>query len=108
MIFFSDINECYEGLNRCEHNCKNTEGSYVCSCKTGYSLKIDGYSCDVSHLSHSNCSSFTSQLYVTQISVNVMITWISVNKTASIQRASTIAPVKMATGLEMMATHVMV
>ena len=37
----SDVNECLTGANDCESSqdggiCKNTFGSYQCSCQTGY------------------------------------------------------------------------
>lgn len=35
---FKDINECNDGINRCEHSCSNTIGSYNCSCLPGYML----------------------------------------------------------------------
>ena len=36
--FFSDIDECAKGTRTCSANavCTNTEGSYKCTCKTGY------------------------------------------------------------------------
>ncbi|CAB4014313.1 EGF-like domain-containing, partial [Paramuricea clavata] len=40
-----DIDECTED-RPCDHNCKNTNGSYVCSCRNGYTLGRDGKSCD--------------------------------------------------------------
>lgn len=47
-IFFPpypDINECAEGLDQCAQNCHNTDGSYTCSCNTGYTLDANGRSC---------------------------------------------------------------
>lgn len=32
-------------IHGCHHNCVNTEGSYRCSCKVGYSLQLDGKTC---------------------------------------------------------------
>ena len=32
-------------IDRCEQNCRNTLGSYNCSCNTGYTLNSDGYLC---------------------------------------------------------------
>ena len=39
-----DINECTEH-KLCAHDCTNTNGSYVCSCRKGYSLGRNGRSC---------------------------------------------------------------
>ena len=41
----ADINECEVGTDSCDENaeCNNTDGSYTCSCNTGYSG--DGQSC---------------------------------------------------------------
>ena len=41
-----DIDECSEESDRCTDNCRNTAGSYTCSCNTGYQLNSNGYSCD--------------------------------------------------------------
>ena len=43
--FFADINECEAGKHNCDSNanCKNTKGSFVCTCKPGYSG--DGVDC---------------------------------------------------------------
>ena len=43
-MFISDINECTNGTNLCEHNCYNTNGSYVCDCEPGYQLS-NGLTC---------------------------------------------------------------
>ena len=36
---FADVNECITGVNNCNANadCNNTEGSFECTCKPGYS-----------------------------------------------------------------------
>ena len=41
-----DINECANNGGGCEHNCVNLLGSYECSCREGYSLAVDGFSCN--------------------------------------------------------------
>ena len=50
MIFLtdvlSDINECTEGINDCAQLCTDTDGSYLCACSLGFSLKGDSYGCD--------------------------------------------------------------
>ena len=42
---YIDIDECAEGIHRCEHNCSNTDGSYACRCALGYRVDRNGYSC---------------------------------------------------------------
>ncbi len=41
----SDENECETRNGGCEHECKNTEGSFLCSCRDGFQLAPDGRSC---------------------------------------------------------------
>ena len=41
----TDINECERGLNKCDHDCHNTIGSYTCSCDLGFSLQDNGLHC---------------------------------------------------------------
>ena len=36
--FLSDVDECSEGTDGCHQQCLNTQGSYICSCNTGYEL----------------------------------------------------------------------
>ena len=44
ILLNSDINECETIPNLCSHNCHNTEGSYECSCHSGYSVDPDNSS----------------------------------------------------------------
>ena len=51
-IFFGvlnsiDIDECEDSNNNdgCEHFCKNTNGSFVCECKPGYSKTVNQLGC---------------------------------------------------------------
>ena len=46
VLMVSDINECAEMNGGCQQLCFNTDGSRLCSCKHGYTLNSDGYSCD--------------------------------------------------------------
>ncbi len=41
----SDVDECTEGIDECDHNCHNTDGSYTCSCNGGYTLHSNGFTC---------------------------------------------------------------
>lgn len=40
-----DVDECALSPKPCNFLCKNTEGSYLCSCPRGYSLQPDGKTC---------------------------------------------------------------
>ena len=42
----SDINECFSSNGGCAHKCSNTDGSFVCSCDSGYELGTDGMACN--------------------------------------------------------------
>ena len=44
-VFYSDIDECVQGLAGCDHNCTNTNGSYYCTCMDGYTLESDNHVC---------------------------------------------------------------
>ena len=44
-MFFIDVDECSEATDGCAQNCTNTNGSYTCSCNTGYRLGNDEHSC---------------------------------------------------------------
>lgn len=46
-LYSLDINECRHYPGRlCAHKCENTEGSYQCSCTTGFKLEHDGRNCE--------------------------------------------------------------
>ena len=38
MLYYIEVNECNQGNGGCEHTCNNTDGSFSCSCNTGYQL----------------------------------------------------------------------
>lgn len=40
-----DVDECIQAPKPCNFICKNTEGSYLCSCPRGYILQENGKSC---------------------------------------------------------------
>lgn len=44
-VFFTDIDECAVNNGGCMHECRNTIGSYVCSCHNGYVLHDNGLDC---------------------------------------------------------------
>lgn len=46
LIIHSDINECNENIDACDHLCSNTVGSYTCSCRSGYRLASNGLTCN--------------------------------------------------------------
>ncbi|XP_071494914.1 sushi, von Willebrand factor type A, EGF and pentraxin domain-containing protein 1-like [Diadema antillarum] len=41
----SYMDECLADNGGCEHSCKNTAGSFQCSCREGYALQDDGKTC---------------------------------------------------------------
>ena len=43
---FIDKNECDDDNHACDHLCTNKEGSYSCTCYTGYTLNEDGLHCE--------------------------------------------------------------
>ena len=45
-LAISDTNECLSRNGGCAHNCSNTDGSFVCSCVSGYELGTDGMACN--------------------------------------------------------------
>lgn len=44
-VFFTDVDECSTNNGGCMQECKNTIGSYVCSCHNGYILHENGHDC---------------------------------------------------------------
>ena len=42
----TDINECSTNNGGCAHSCVNTQGSFTCSCRSGFQLASDGRGCD--------------------------------------------------------------
>lgn len=46
LYLMTDIPECSENIDNCEQLCQNTQGSFSCSCRTGYRLALDGAACN--------------------------------------------------------------
>ena len=42
----SDIDECDEETHQCTQNCMNSNGSYACTCNSGFIIDADGRTCD--------------------------------------------------------------
>ena len=43
---FSDVDECAILNGNCETNCTNNEGSFECSCDTGFALAENSLDCN--------------------------------------------------------------
>ena len=43
--FLIDIDECTANTDGCDQICNNTDGSFQCSCRSGFSLLDDGKTC---------------------------------------------------------------
>lgn len=39
LVYYIDINECLTYNGGCEYNCTNNNGSYSCSCPSGFTLR---------------------------------------------------------------------
>ncbi|XP_078693848.1 uncharacterized protein LOC144923323 isoform X2 [Branchiostoma floridae x Branchiostoma belcheri] len=50
----TDVNECSSGNGGCDHTCVNTQGSYHCTCRTGYLLSGTHTCIDLDECSHNN------------------------------------------------------
>lgn len=44
--FLEDIDECQEDTDGCSQLCINNDGSFTCSCNSGYRLKSDKKTCE--------------------------------------------------------------
>jgi len=45
MYYFLDINECLDNNAGCNQICENTNGSYYCSCNSGFEMSSDNHTC---------------------------------------------------------------
>ena len=46
MTTHTDVDECSEQVDECDQDCKNTDGSYICGCSSGFLLDPNGKSCN--------------------------------------------------------------
>ncbi|CAG2068029.1 unnamed protein product, partial [Timema podura] len=44
-VFFIDMDECATNNGGCQHECRNTIGSYACSCHNGFTLHDNKHDC---------------------------------------------------------------
>ena len=44
--FYIDINECTADTDDCDQVCTNTDGSFTCSCNSGYTLDSNERTCN--------------------------------------------------------------
>ena len=44
-LYITDIDECANQNDGCDHLCVNEPGSYHCQCRDGYSLGLDVHTC---------------------------------------------------------------
>ena len=45
-----DIDECQSSNGGCGHICMNSDGSFACLCRQGFTLSMDGFSCIGSYM----------------------------------------------------------
>ncbi|XP_028647295.1 epidermal growth factor-like protein 7 [Erpetoichthys calabaricus] len=50
----TDVDECAVGSHGCSQRCRNTPGSYQCSCRDGYQLDSDGHTCQANNRTEQN------------------------------------------------------
>ena len=46
LLLDADINECTTGTDQCQQVCRNTIGSYMCDCNSGFVIDANGRTCD--------------------------------------------------------------
>lgn len=48
LLLLSDVDECLEDIHDCAHDqiCTNNDGSFMCSCGSGYTLASNGEGCN--------------------------------------------------------------
>ena len=45
LLYFVDVDEC-EGTAGCSQGCVNEDGGFRCTCRQGYTLAVDGRTCN--------------------------------------------------------------
>ncbi len=58
-----DVDECVEDTDGCSQTCTNNNGSFLCSCGTGYTLADDDLGCD-GNLSKTIASTFSVDIII--------------------------------------------
>ena len=118
MHFYStDIDECSLEIDNCTQICLDTQGSYSCSCRDGYTLDSDGRDCNGT-FTDTSCMNVhdTLELAVglcmcvacSQMWMSVHWAMTSVIRPATTPLAATRAAVALDTPLMSMAADVMV
>ena len=64
---YLDVNECEESNGGCKHQCKNTNGSYVCQCNKGFFLDGNGKTCSGTFERNLYCKLFLYEVIVSNI-----------------------------------------
>ncbi|XP_069800553.1 bone morphogenetic protein 1 [Dendropsophus ebraccatus] len=50
--YYSDKDECSRDNGGCQHECVNTQGSYICSCRSGFTLHENKHDCKEAGCNH--------------------------------------------------------
>ena len=78
------MNECRDGNGGCAHICENTQFSYTCSCRDGYTLSDDGHNCTGKKTKLVQSGMILEVLfYLQQILTNALSTLMDVNMSVS-------------------------
>ena len=94
------------GGDQCDQNCRNTVGSYTCSCDTGYLLDSDGQTCDGKMEMLLQCYEAEAYMQISTSAVQVLPTFASTHVTTS--TVPTHASAILGTGSTLMEGHAQV